>query len=488
MSLKDARISTRFGNLHLEHTGWRLAGQPQGSTGLPGLPSARPQWSVINEGLLKLHGWNPGTDTAWQGVFVPGSRPFSPEWQDTIKGVGDCKLVSVEGSIVGHPEQNLPARIEFAMAKDRCMMLWRAEVSNTGPRDVELETITMLNGRAGVGGTLAKKADSLKHDVRKAVEVGIWAWTSLILVLPFAFRIMSLVLRVAVLATSFVGASFLCKSLQSALSLEHDPVWDSVLINGWQSFSYAGYLPLDSCYGVSGAIRRALAMTGLWTMQPSPQTGAAFSGAFHEGGKMPPRSWLGREGTFPSWLNPLSWRQSALVKSDMFTSLSAGFSTASPIDHVQLVAGFLGQREQFGVVALDPWTQKLALHASCKFSMGVRARTLAGLLACLHACLLTRILPRTRTRTHARTHTRTHAHAHASTCTHTHAHARTCTHTHAHTHTRTHMRTHARTRTSIHASTQTHRHMGNIRVYIHTYTFIRTCTYTYIHVYTHIYM
>ena len=34
--------------------------------------------------------------------------------------------------------------------------------------------------------------------------------------------------------------------------------------------------------------------------------------------------------------------------SDMFTAVSAGFQSASHVEHVQLVAGFLGQREQFG--------------------------------------------------------------------------------------------------------------------------------------------
>ena len=53
------------------------------------------------------------------------------------------------------------------------------------------------------------------------------------------------------------------------------------------------------------------------------------------------------------------------MMSDMFTAVSAGFQSASHVDHVQLVAGFLGQREQFGLVALDPWTQKMDLHASC---------------------------------------------------------------------------------------------------------------------------
>ena len=58
-------------------------------------------------------------------------------------GVGDCKLLSMDGSIVGHANQNLPARLEFAMAQDHCMMLWRAEIKNAGPRDLELETITV---------------------------------------------------------------------------------------------------------------------------------------------------------------------------------------------------------------------------------------------------------------------------------------------------------------------------------------------------------
>jgi hypothetical protein len=281
--MTGAQISTRFGSLHIESGGWRLTGKAQSGFGLPGLPTARPQWGIVSSGLLKLHGWNAGTDAAWQGTFCPGSRAFSPERDEVIKGVGACQLVTVEGSIVGHPDQNLSARLEFAMAKDSGMMVWRAHVRNDGPQDVELETITMLHAQAGVGGTIAKRAAGrMEADIYKAMEVGLWAWTSLILAMPFAVRILSLTLRLAVLGASFVGASVVCKRLQSVLSLEHDPIWDSVLINGWQSFSYAGYVPLQSCYGVVGALRRLLSVTGLWSMQPSPQTGAAFSGAFHE--------------------------------------------------------------------------------------------------------------------------------------------------------------------------------------------------------------
>ena len=326
----DARISTRFGSLDIGPRGWHLSSQTSTNAGLPGLPLARPHWNVANDGLLKVHGWYVGMDTHWQGVFVPDSQHHSlpPERLENIKGVGDCKLISIQGNIVGHPDQNFPARIDFAMPEGQCMMLWRAEVTNTGPREVELETITMLNGRAGLGGTLTKMAlgrNAARVDMNKAVEQVIWAWTSLVLVLPFALRIMSLVLRLAVLSATFAGAAFLCRLLQTPLSIEHDPVWASVLVNGWQSFSYAGYLPLDTCFGISGAIRRVLSFARLWSMQPTQQTGAAFSGAFHDGGKTPPRAWVGREGAFPSWLSPLAWREAAHIQSDMFTVLSGGF-------------------------------------------------------------------------------------------------------------------------------------------------------------------
>jgi hypothetical protein len=284
--MADAQISTRFGSLQIDAGGWRLTCQAQGGFGLPsspGLPSARPQWGIVNKGLLTLHGWNAGTDVAWQGTFCPGSRAFSLQRDEMIKGVGACKLITIEGFIVGHPDHNLPARLDFAMAKDSGMMLWRAQVKNDGPHDLELETITMLSAKAGVGGTVAKiSTGRVEGDMHKAVEVALWAWTSLILAMPFALRIFSLTLRLAVLSASFAGASFLCKRLQSGLSLDHDPVWGSVLVNGWQSFSYAGYLSLQGCYGMFGALRRVLSLSGLWSMQPSPQTGAAFSGAFHE--------------------------------------------------------------------------------------------------------------------------------------------------------------------------------------------------------------
>ena len=46
-------------------------------------------------------------------------EPAAP--RPACAGVGDCKLLSVDGSIVGHADQNLPARLEFAMAQDRSM-------------------------------------------------------------------------------------------------------------------------------------------------------------------------------------------------------------------------------------------------------------------------------------------------------------------------------------------------------------------------------
>ena len=88
--MSDARITTRFGSLHIEPSGWRLTSHPSSTAGFPGLPSARPQWSVVNDGLLKLHGWHVGTDAAWQGAFVPGSQPFSEERNEMIKGT--CAL------------------------------------------------------------------------------------------------------------------------------------------------------------------------------------------------------------------------------------------------------------------------------------------------------------------------------------------------------------------------------------------------------------
>ena len=149
--------------------------------------------------------------------------------------------------------------------------------------------------------------------IYKVAEMTLWAMASLVLTLPFALRMVSTLFRLTLLGTSVVGASALCRTLQSPLSLEHDPVWGSVLINGWQSFSYAGYQRTDVVLGILGALRRALWLLGIWTQQPAPQTGQAFSGAFHEGGCMPPRAWLGREGCFPAWLSPVSWRQACIL-------------------------------------------------------------------------------------------------------------------------------------------------------------------------------
>jgi len=107
--------------------------------------------------------------------------------------------------------------------------------------------------------------------IYKVAEMTLWAMASLVLAMPFALRMVSTLLRLTLLGTSAVGASILCKTLQSPLSLEHDPVWGSVLIHGWQSFSYAGYQRTDVFLGIVGALRRALWLLGIWTQQPAPQ-------------------------------------------------------------------------------------------------------------------------------------------------------------------------------------------------------------------------
>ena len=85
--MMDARLTSRFASLHIEPSGWRLSSQVSANAGLPGLPSSRPQWSVMNEGLLRVHGWNAGEDSPWQGVFIPGPQPFAPERHEVILGV-----------------------------------------------------------------------------------------------------------------------------------------------------------------------------------------------------------------------------------------------------------------------------------------------------------------------------------------------------------------------------------------------------------------
>ena len=129
-------------------------------------------------------------------------------------------------------------------------------------------------------------------------------FVSLVVVMPLV-PVLSAVLRLLVLGTSCVGAAVLCQSFQSVLSQEQDPVWASVLVNGWQSFSYAGYLPLDSCFGVFGALRRVLCK--MTTVNISLCIGAfsrQLNGLSHAG-KKPSRPAHARGGMrAPSWNAP----------------------------------------------------------------------------------------------------------------------------------------------------------------------------------------
>ena len=80
----DARLTSRFASLHIEPSGWRLSSQASAHAGMPRMPASLPQWSVANDGLLRVYGWNVGEDAPWQGVFVPGPQPFSPEREERI--------------------------------------------------------------------------------------------------------------------------------------------------------------------------------------------------------------------------------------------------------------------------------------------------------------------------------------------------------------------------------------------------------------------
>jgi len=104
----------------------------------------------------------------------------------------------------------------------------------------------------------------------------------------------------------------------------------SVLINGWQSWSFCGSV-----------------LQG----QPMPRPGlpAVYSGAFHEGGA---------SGTFE--VGP--WEEAPreeTLRSDMFAVV------CDRVRRFGLVAGFLSQREQFGAVTLDTEQTHIAVHCAC---------------------------------------------------------------------------------------------------------------------------
>ncbi len=71
---------------------------------------------------------------------------------------------------------------------------------------------------------------------------------------------------------------------------------------------------------------------------------------------MPPRRWFGAESSLLGFLGPSIHRQSAALVSDMFAAITA-LHPRGGARRSALLVGFLSQKEQFGLAAVDPWTQ-----------------------------------------------------------------------------------------------------------------------------------
>jgi len=144
--------------------------------------------------------------------------------------------------------------------------------------------------------------------------------------------------------------------------------WRSVYVTGWQSFSFAGFIPVGRCYGCLGYGWLLLWRAGLWWFNPTTLAPWFLSGAFHDGARTPPVAWWGKLRV-PRILQVPFGRLRAPVTSDMFALISSQPDNVDGVvigqGKIDLVIGMLSQLHQFTLIALDPWTSAVSVHASC---------------------------------------------------------------------------------------------------------------------------
>ena len=191
----------------------------------------------------------------------------------------------------------LAGKLEFAFPNTTSVLddgsgavLLRAEISSK-TNDVDIDTITILNGTAtpcdpfdSVEEAASKSQSELDKDYQVlckgmiyllAVEVGLVLLTTVVGNLSLSAAVL---LGTVLTPTTALALDFASGSRRSGGS------WEWVVINGWQSFSYAGVLSVAGYRTALGALRRVLWILRLPpSLQPRVQTGWAFSGAFHDG-------------------------------------------------------------------------------------------------------------------------------------------------------------------------------------------------------------
>ena len=191
----------------------------------------------------------------------------------------------------------LNGKLEFAFPNDISVLndgaaavLLRAEISSKG-RDVEIDTITMLDGTAtpshefvNLEDAESKASPNLNanyHNVCKDLIYLLVVESVLLFLATLQGNIspsVSLFIGIGLLPATALALDFFSGSRRNGGG------WEWVVINGWQSFSYAGVLSTAGCRTALGAVQHLLWMLRLLpSLQPRVQTGWAFSGAFHDG-------------------------------------------------------------------------------------------------------------------------------------------------------------------------------------------------------------
>ncbi len=189
--------------------------------------------------------------------------------------------------------------MEFAFPEENCSaVLFRADIVNLGD-EIEIDTITVFDGMAipSHPNDESEKASQKKKSVDHNKDYG-RIWKDMLNILTIEACLLLFMYWTGGISPS---VTFFCNCLlvpATACILVYINAhgrggWESVLINGWQSFSYAGIVSVRGYHSATGALMHALWHVGLLpSLQPCVQTGWAFSGAFHDGPPLLPRGLL----------------------------------------------------------------------------------------------------------------------------------------------------------------------------------------------------
>lgn len=233
-------------------------------------------WRVKCKNMLQVSAWRRRGGLCTGRLVVTDE---ASEREEEVRGVGLCRIRRYCGQIVGENIPRLPAWIEFGEKEDDNVLIWRAEIESC-EEPIFLETITMFDGEVT---TELSASHAIQQTRTRKMEVLMWTFISLAL-FPIAFaslKVSRMLLMPLTVLSSLLLASVIPKLQCRYVGMEE--VWTSAMLNGWQSFSYAGVIKFSACFGVLGSIRRLLCRLNIFPLQVRQQTGWLFSGPFHDG-------------------------------------------------------------------------------------------------------------------------------------------------------------------------------------------------------------